>query len=819
MRSPALYYADNLQFTREGTIWATWRLKPQWYKYAPIDQKRLVRLNHQALWQSLQGEVVLQSLCADIEPASIVSQMIDGVDLRKHELWLANAEQALASLEQISVGERTFWLSVPLTTGGMLYGITSELKRLVRLPSSTPSRALIESAKASAKRIEQLLPGAFDATPATPAQQLWMSMHAQLRGLRLEGSLPAVHGEQPQGWQSAARLEPLLDEGGQSDASPKERLTPYRRRYLKVVSPLSEEPSYQSLLALASTPKQGWEFPGMEWMSRLDEFEFDVDWCQRIRIVSSSAARRANKKSEDKLKDQVFQQAGNQASMLDGVVNLNQIANDLVDYQRHLNASEREVEIRATTILAVAGADPEEARLKRDAIREDGARHEFIWDPVLGGQKTMWWAMQTGTALPAIVEEYEQLTTGAQFATAIPVAGSQAGHARGALAGWNRSTGRITPWLFDPAEDLLANRSGSFACVGDLGSGKSVWLKISIFILLARGGRVLVADPTPRREYAPVAQALAPDAAVVDPLRPTLSLDPLRIFPLEQAARVVQTLFATMLGIATLGDRGALLAAVIDPEYLRRHGITSLGQLRTHLNESNEADVRSLGRGINLVASKDIGRVLFDDTLPALPMSSSAIVVSTADLQLPSQAELENPKSFELLTLEQVFGNAIYGLLAGMAEEICFSDHTQLAGFIVDELSRMRAPRAQQILERFITDGRKHGAILGAAGQTVDQLGSPHLRGLIPARFAFRQKDAQLAADAAEWVGLGASEGPVIQSLSPEGIDGRVVPGREGEAILRDARARVAKIKTQMPFVPELVKILSTTPELKESAA
>lgn len=822
MRTPATYLAGHIMFTRFGTAWATWRLTGTWYRHAPHEQKLLARAQHQALWQKLRGEAMLLGLCADIDPAEVVQGMCDGIDLNQQQLWLDNAEAALGSLSEIGVGERTYWLAVPLASvspGGVAKEVVSsgvdQVRELLALPRRVPSDAEIRALTARADRLESLIPSVFRPKRATAAQQLWISLHMQMRGLGSLGPVPPAGEAATSARHTSGFLEPWLDEGGQSDLEPRERLAVHRHRYLKLISGLSDEPSYQAMIALASTPKEGWEFPGLEWVSRLDDFDFDVDWCQRVRISSGDVARRRNKTRHAKLKDQLFQQdEGESDDTTSGVPHLQQIRDDLKEYQTRLAADEREIEVRHTTIAAVSGRTPELATAAAAAIRADGEMLKFLWDQPIGGQEQLWWAMQPGTPLARGILDYEQITTGANFATAIPLVDSGFGSHRGFLLGFNRTTGRRTPVLWDSGEAISGDKSSSFAATGELGSGKSVFMKCAIVNGLARNERAVVVDPTSRREYAAVVGLASSSTMLVDPLRPICSLDPLRVFTPEAASRIAQTMFATMLGVGVLDPLGAVLSELLDAVYLRREGIGSLGQLRTHLAERQEPEMRELLRLVNVIASKDLGQILFDEQLPALSLESQAIVFSTTDLDLPSESDLGNPQLFRQMSIEKFFGHAMYALIAGIGREICIADSSTLAGFYIDEAASMHAPRGQAIIKEFITDGRKHAAFIGLAGQVVEHLGAPELRGLIPARFAFRQSDAELAAGSAAWVADGL-EAARIQELSPEDETGRVPADRRGEAMARDPRGRIARVKVQMPFAAAMRDALSTTPELQ----
>src|SRR5699024_12824933 len=71
--------------------------------------------------------------------------------------------------------------------------------------------------------------------------------------------------------------------------------------------------------------------------------------------------------------------------------------------------------------------------------------------------------------------------------------------------------------------------SGSFAVVGELGSGNSVSLKTIASHTLDRGARLVAVDHSDNQEWAALARTLT-TANVIDFLEPNQSLDPLRIW-------------------------------------------------------------------------------------------------------------------------------------------------------------------------------------------------------------------------------------------------------------------------------------------------
>ena len=289
--------------------------------------------------------------------------------------------------------------------------------------------------------------------------------------------------------------------------------------------------------------------------------------------------------------------------------------------------------MEATTIFAVGGRTAEEAKARARYIADYYKANDFLLDTPLGDQEALWWAMQPGTPMTRQVRELAQLTTGREFASGLPLVSSGLGDDRGIRLGDNITTGRHTPILLDLFGNIRADSSASFGVVCELGGGKSTLLKGIGGDVVDRGGVIVALDRTVSREYATFAASITGKKTIVaDMLVPEWSLDPLRVWGVRKGARMVQSLFAVMLNVEPLDVRGIELSGLLEEKYMERHGIDSLGSLMRHLEQiAPESAVASeLYKVVKVVASKDLGRVLFDESLPALDLGADAIIFTTA---------------------------------------------------------------------------------------------------------------------------------------------------------------------------------------------
>ena len=497
MRTPSRSMAANLRWTRSGSVWADWLLTGLPYGLRPTKDKHGVRALHQALFRALPGESLLLGINSGLDPAVVVSKMLDGVDLEDCPDWVAECEATLDTLDHIGPGQRIYWLSVPLGDDKPsdrftepFKAATSDLRDRLGLPRAAVKLGDVERRLAQAARVSESIPGPFNPTPATPAQMVWLHQHAIRRGLFQDLDLPG-DGEDDVAAAllapktGAALGEPVLDEGGQSDLDPKSpaRLNPISRRYLKVTDASSvadTEASYQSLMVISDVPDGGMVFPGSEVIGRIDESGIDVDWAMRLSIRSSAAVASQNQRALRNLNEQYGQREG---EVSHGLNMLDRVADDLAEYVSILESDKLEVEAQATMIFAVAGPTPDSSRQQARALADFLGDTGYKLSAPLGYQEELWWAMQPGVPASRAVREFAQITTSKALAATVPLASVRLGDSKGSALGLNIAHGPLlapnvpcgpTSVVLHDLEGASDRQiSGSAAVAGELGAGRA----------------------------------------------------------------------------------------------------------------------------------------------------------------------------------------------------------------------------------------------------------------------------------------------------------------------------------------------------------
>lgn len=834
MRSPTRTMAANLRWTRSGVVWADFLLSGAAYGYRPHKEKRVVRDMHTGLFRALPGESLLLGVRAGLNPAAIVERMIEGVDLDTCPDWAAECAATLDTLDVIRPGQRIYWLSVPLSDGrsstsltGSFRAAADELRDSLALPrAGVPAKEIARRVEQS-RKIAAAIPWVFKPVPATAAQMIWLDLHTQQRGLATDLEPPeSSRDRDPAGAAPApsitgsSMLEPLLDEGGQTDLTRSEMKawTPWERRYLKVAQPDvpdAPEASYQAMVVLAGLPAEGMDFPGSEFLGRIDEAGYDVDWALRMTTRSGDQAAAQNRRALIKLNDQYGQREGEMSHAMN---TLDRVAESQAEFAAVLESDKLEVEIQATVIFAVAGPTPESVLEQADGLAKYLHSASYRTAQPLGYQEHLWWAFVPGAPTNKAVREFTQITTSRALAAAVPLASTDLGDDKGILMALNISGGPPGAVLHDPAGASLRDISGSLAVCGELGAGKSLLLKMLLGGVVDRGGRILCIDRTKMGEYANWAASIT-DALVVNIADPTASLDPLRLFGPSTGAQIAQSFLTPLTKIKPMSPLGLLLSEVLDPAYRQEYAITGLGGLLAHLKSKDctREGATDLASAMNFYARRDFGRVIFDDSLPVVPADAAAVIIRTHTLELPRPIELENAHLFDEMRPERTFGRAMYAHIAALARQMSFDDPTRLGVFGVDEAHHITtSSEGEHEIAEFVRDGRKHnGAVFLGSHDPDTDFGSDTLKGLIPTRILMRHRDHTLAKRGLGWLGLDPEDDNLVTMLTEDTspVTGQgVAEHRRGEAFLRDSSGNIGRIKVLPPSVPERNTAVRTSP-------
>lgn len=840
---PIDWMRGNIFVTSSGVPHAIWNLEGLPYGKATIEQKKIVAAHHQNLFQSITGESMILGIVAAESSDSVRQKMLDGIE-NPSPHWLKECDLTRLHQENFPSGKRFYFLIVPLSFNNIkefgektLENTYQFFRKTCVLDPTPPPESKFEIWKTRALSIEGKIPSAFKAKPVDSATLKWITQKITERGGNIQNPLKIPEEVNFQRWSHMRNVicEPWIDEGDLTTLrsekmfkSVNSHIRALKRPFIRVETSESN-PSYQQFGTIGATPSAGFVFPGAEFVNQASDLPINIDFCLRIKSVSAQTARTENRKAEKNLRDQYDHRERTGGNITGGYAELDESAELLAEYTGILNASEREVEISSTIIFSTSGPDAETATESMKILRTLYQSDDWIIDVPLGGQTNLFWDMWPGAIQSNTCRESKQIIPGVYFSYGVPITTDDLGAKSGFRIGTNITTGRYAPVYMNLAGMAENDVSGSFGAVGELGAGKSVFLKTVASHCLDRGATLVCIDNSDSLEYAALAQSLS-TANIIDFMNPTQSLDPLKLWGFTpQGIKETLNLMIMMLGVSVESDEGIFLNSelrqgALDGESAK---FKSLSGLKEHLLSENIKDedktiARRISRLMDVYSEIDFGKTFFDESLPPADLSYQATVFCTRGMTLPSKDELLLESARKEMSINKKVGRAVYAYLASIGTSIMYRSITEEVLFLVDEAHHMTgSPEGEETISKAIKTGRKYKSAVGLGTHTASELGPKKLRGLIPQRLVFRSRDKDIAAENLSWLDNEFNNQEYIdlvtKNLSPMGENDSISEDRRGECIYRDQRDRIGLMKVLIPREITRAKTVLTTPGKNES--
>lgn len=809
LTNPTLAVTGNLRWTRSGVVYAEWLLTARPGGYQSGGDKRGVAASHRHLFNDL-GRTTFSSVVAPIDTAVIAARITKpGYPYRPEYLQEVSAQ--LDAIDARQPPERINWLSVPLCAPASTGHLDDDFE---------PTAADRARFQALAAAVERKIPGIFDPRPATPAQMHWMWTHAHVRGV---APTPFPHSTAPKlirrayGFRCAGALEMAKDA-------------------VKVTLTESDiPPSYQTFLVAEDFPT-ALPWPGVadQLFPLLNHFDtLGIDYTLRTRTRPRPEALAANARALRQLSEQVDERDGEVSFAHNFLVSRGRM---LTQYNNHLEANPAETELAFCPIIALSSDEPGHLEdVVRDVTRTFHDNGVTLKALPAGAQAELWAASQPGYPSNRASRDYSHIMATDSFGRFMPITAPAIGDTSGPIIGRNRSSGFDEPVHFDLLGITQKDKSASFMATGELGSGKSVLLKVIFLLVTDLGGRVWLVDRTKEGEYTAPARSIAA-AVVLDVANPTHTMDPLRVFTGPDAAEYALSVLMPLFDIHAGSPESTLLSDLLDPNYRARYRIASLPDLTAHLARlvadparaaaipagATPQSLAALAGQLRFWAQRTFARVLFAPELPPLPLDATIVVLRTHRLQLPD--ENEDPRDQPV----KLFGETMYALFAVIAQQALFTA-PEFGLLTLDEASYLlRSTVGRAVVNSFVLEGRRANAAIGLASQAPSHFGDS-VR-LIPTRFAFRQTDESLAKETARFMGAaddsadGTSDSTdlalheelvtklMTDTSPPTEAGGKAAPHRRGECLMRDVAGRLADVKIDLPARPERAAAVLTTP-------
>ncbi|MEV0032790.1 ATP-binding protein [Nocardia sp. NPDC050793] len=823
---PTAAIRGNLQFTRAGLVTATYFVSPLGYGLRRSSDKFDVKMAHHALINNVPDGSLLLGIQARLNTVDVLEKMVEGVDLDECEDYAAEVVAAYDRVRAIKPRTRIFLLSIPVgTVTSGISSFTRMWRRTTTVDVAAISQAELDSYQEKANEVLSRIGGDFDLRPVPAAVFQWLWEHYLTRGAAEDPVAPTRTGALEDA--TAAVFRPaVLDEGAQADRDG--RIRPSFTPVIKVVQPDSSiRPSYQALLTPRSFPYAGMAFPGSsEFLSVLDGLgDVTVDWAVRVSTKPADAVIKSNEVSLRRLGEQMDQR-DQEVSFAQNT--LMSKARMLGEYNSHFEVNSGESEVSFTVVIAVGGSSRDVTLDAVNTLKRRYKRFQIEVTAPVGAQVDLWTMLIPGSPPRRAYEDFAHIVPSDMWAGFVPFTTSQVGDDSGPVIGVNLLSGHYEPIHFGIMEAALHDLSASFAVTGELGSGKSYFLKLMAVLVHDMGGQFLAIDRSQVGEWEHFASAID-DAVVIDLSNPTVSLDPLRLFDPRVAGERTLDSILPLLDLSPTHGAGAAASSLLTPRGIAEHGIRSMldlyrtaGRLRDQ--PGTGPDLGDLA--VRLATIIDRVPVLFDSALPPLQLTAAATVIRSHNLALPSAEELTTPHLYGRLPLTKRLGTALYELVGVTAREAFLSDNGRFGMLVGDEAHHFTQTHVgASVTSDFSRDGRKHLAAIGLASHdpAADFQGAAHH--LIPNRFVFRQRDETLARNSLAWLGVDLDEAPFLlqvlrEETSPPVGPGRQVPvERRGEMFMRDALNRIGRGKVLGPARNDRAAAITSTPRTARGTA
>jgi energy-coupling factor transporter ATP-binding protein EcfA2 len=754
MRVPFRHIAGNLVWSSSG-VWAVWRVDATGGRYVPARVRDELLDRVTGLVRSLSGAPRLYGLAARVDPGEIAEQMVDGVDWESRPAWAETTAACLDMLTGQEMHRRTLWLVVPLDAdqGGLGVAVgaaRAELDDLLGLDPKPVSASAVAGMAERARRVEAEIGGGMAMRAARPAEIVWMVQHAIHRGLEepllsdaedsslFESRVAGGTLRSPsyaelgqvrllEGGQSPARGE--LDDAGAARAEQRGRpkalrswwrgsgTSPLGRRWLQVECEAGI--GYQAHLPLAEMPAAR-TVESSDLLAQLEALDFPVDFTVDLHLVPASRAKEQVQRKKKDLLDQADQYGAQPTGMPHS---LPEAAGALAEEDERLSQTSVEVEVQSVTVLSVWGPTAEVCDARARALSSLLSGGDYRAVRPHGMQEHLFVLGLPGAARPPAVREFVQHQLSEDWAASGAFTNTRVGDPTGMMVGTDLDCGTVRPVLLNIADAPQRNASASVGIVGDLGAGKSVLAKLLTTAVVDRGGRAIVIDRTPIREWASFATSAAGDRCqVIDAAQAALSIDPLRVFRGPVGAHYALSYLTLQLGVGPMSASGAVLHHAV--EEAAAGATPSMAKVLDILRELAKAGSGPATRRdaaatvadlLEIVASNPLAAMVFDSGLPPVTLDgdlgADMVVVTTAGLTLPPREAFANIEVLRQQPLEALIGRAVLYLIAAIARQAAFSDPSRFCTVAMDEVYWLTSSaEGSALVHEILHDGRKHGA-------------------------------------------------------------------------------------------------------------
>ncbi|SIH21710.1 type-IV secretion system protein TraC [Mycobacteroides abscessus subsp. abscessus] len=488
--------------------------------------------------------------------------------------------------------------------------------------------------------------------------------------------------------------------------------------------------SFQTRLVIAEYPKK------LSW--GVNTFTYLVDQLKRSDGITGDFMMTFDFNADD-IDDEELKRVRNELNAEDKANSKHQF--DAENYQRRRSEHDKFREavkndtaptgMRVCTVFAFGSQNLNTLNHGVDKIRQHLLRQDFKPMMPIGGQYELLEAMMPGASSSPMIEDYKQVTTTKLLSGMMPIRRTIAGDPVGIPYARckENALNQVMHWDVHNAPDKPSG--GSFGITGRKGVGKSEQLKFRACQMYAMRLPVHYLDQSAEGEVEVLAKALAElqvratgneayrdDVQIVDCVDGDLSLDLLKILPMDKAQQVFMDLWLPLLQIGSMSEQANILAGCLDPQYRTNAQLWSTRDLIDHLPHYQGAGSAGADLKVKFDAwgRRPYTRAFIDPPgqKPLPPFASSAhfVVFRTHGLPVYRGDHFERDAT-DTNRFSQLAYTAIAEITAWRFQEI-----RAVCGFYADELNFQKGSTVLfRLVETPDRVGRRGRNIVGIASQ------------------------------------------------------------------------------------------------------
>ncbi len=822
---PITYFADNLIFNIDRSVWAAYKLTG--YDYDFLDDDLKIQLLYKTA-RFLAGitsdaQIIIVPVEQDTKEQfkTIVSRLDDKDVLYEQARY--HATQTESYLEQVKAtqGETNDYRSYILVKladytdsevitnfkSGFSYFIkdpVNALNVIMKLDSRDILMSKLNDAIKAAQKWYYSQNQKIRLIELDNKETQWLFRRIAFRGLNERVKLFQSTGEE---WKPKSEIRQIG----------KERIiTPYTKDIVNLFSGSihaenrmirvehdKHKISYQSFLVLTNIP-DSYDYPGMEWIYMLQQYNMQAEVCIHIKSIDYKAAQKKLDGKKREIDSQIEHITGANADVPD----------DLLEGQEYANALENELKglreplLNVSVTICLASDDKEVLEKRIATVKNEYEDMNFVVERPLADQINLF--LQCIPTVGCIVKDYVMPMTPLTLASGVIGASHELGDKEGPYIGTTGAEGKRVHLNLGLA--CLRNKSAAATFFGNLGVGKSFNANLLLVLTVLYGGYGLIFDPKAERSH------WEADLQMLHGLITTVTLsgkpenkgklDPYNLYrdDLKAADELATNVLSELLKISPTSTE---YIAILEAQRLMAESgaVPSMKLLIDVLagfpREDELCEKASLlSRHLKLLSNTGMAQLIFGDgTEDAINLDNRLNILQIDNLKLPSPET-----SKEDYTTEENLSTVLFAIISNFAKKFAMVKRPVFKLILFDE-SWMLGKTVEGVkLYDFLTRmGRSlyTGCIFN--GHSVLDLPSEGIRNTISYKFCFQTTNDAEAARMCEYMDLEPTPAnkEVLKTLG------------NGECLFQDLDGHVGVLKFDAVF-QDLIDVFSTTPKTEK---